>query len=167
MAILNESLEWRDFNARVHDAFRSQATKILLEHGTLLCRFITAESAQHDIQGNEIFASPWWLHWSSALADILRWNRAHASPAQTIRARMAVTSEMNQKMNNLAQIVLREQVYAWKGIARHQTDRNRRLTYMGGGEQLFLPNLASRDNPLTSPVAHLHCFTDVGSLDFA
>ena len=62
------------------------------------------------------------------------------------------------------QIILTQPVYAWKGIAQHQDDNRRGVTYLGGGEQFFLPNLASDPNGLSSNVAHLHCFTAIESL---
>lgn len=62
--------------------------------------------------------------------------------------------------SRLAQIILTKQVYAWKGPARHQEDSAQGITYLGGGEQLYVPNLASDAQGLSSNVAYLHCFTE-------
>ncbi len=43
-------------------------------------------------------------------------------------------------------------------------DFSQGITYLGGGEQFHLPNLASDAQRLSSNVAYLHCFTAVESL---
>lgn len=50
---------------------------------------------------------------------------------------------------------------------RHQNDAALNVTYIGGGEQYYLPNLASDPNGLSSNVAYLHCFTSVDSLQWS
>ena len=61
------------------------------------------------------------------------------------------------------QIVLSKPVFAWKGTARYQEDSIQRVTYLGGAEQLYIPNLASDDSGFSSNVAYMHCFTAIES----
>jgi hypothetical protein len=166
MAILNQQLEWHNIasTAEIRDAFRGTPVKLLLESGAMLCRFITTESKQKLIRGNETFKSPWWLEWKTASAEIHRWSSAKVSPKDVIRGRMAVTTQFNQNLDSLVQIILSEPVYAWKGIVRHQADTVLRITYIGGAQQLFVPNLSSDGSGLSSPVAYMHCFTAIDSI---
>lgn len=163
MNILNEQLDWSTFNADVHEAFRFPPKKVLLDPQTLLCRFIAVDSAGGDRRGR-IFNSPWWLNWTSALAELAHW--AHVAPREVIRARLAITSQFNPEIDSLAQIILDRPVFAWQGKAKYQNDEGRRVTFIGGGEQFFLPNLASDTSGLHSPYADLHCFTSIDSLHF-
>ena len=166
MGILNEELHWAMIAAdhHVRQAFRGEPVKTLLDPRHMLCRFITTESRKKGIQGNEVFFSPWWMDWSTTIAMLARWRTAGAEPREVVRARLAVTTGFSQELDSLVQIILSKQVYAWKGIARYQDDVKRRVTYLGGGEQFYLPNLASDPKGLSSNVAYLHCFTAVESL---
>jgi hypothetical protein len=166
VAILNQQLEWNDtaISPDTRLAFRGNPVKVLLQPGAMLCRFITTESKKKNIPGNETFKSPWWMDWNSAFTEITRWRTAKAMPKDVIRARMAVTTKFNRELDSLVQIILTKPVYAWKGIARHQDDAVRGVTYLGGGEQFFLPNLSSDSQGLSSSVAYMHCFTAIESL---
>ena len=55
-------------------------------------------------------------------------------------------------------------VYAWKGAVGHQEDKDRKVTYLGGATQLFLPNLASDAQGLASDAAYMYCFSSVDEL---
>jgi hypothetical protein len=164
-AILNEDLDWRRIVAAYPDvgrAFRGTPERKLVQARGMLCRFITTESKKKGIRGNEIFKSPWWMDWAATIAMVTRFKAARVT--DVIRARMAVPKAFSQELDSLAQIILTRPVYAWKGIARHQNDDAQGITYIGGGEQYYLPNLASDANGLSSSVAYLHCFTSVDSL---
>ena len=166
MAILNQELEWREVALApdTRNGFREPPAKVLLKPGTMLCRFITTKSKKKHIPGNETFKGAWWLDWSSAIAELNRWRTAKVLPKNVIRGRMAVCTQFNRKLDSLVQVVLTNPVYAWKGLARYQDDSVRRITCLGGGEQLFIPNLPSDDSGLSSAVAHMHCFTAIDSL---
>ena len=86
------------------------------------------------------------------------------APTDVVRAKLAVTEEFSRELDSLVQIILTEPVYAWKGIAQYQNDKASRVTYIGGGTQFYLPNLASDAQGLSSSVAYMHCFTSVESL---
>jgi hypothetical protein len=99
---------------------------------------------------------------SSTVAMLARFRAAKVT--DIVRGQMAVPEAFSQKLDSLVQIILTQPVYAWKGIARHQDDKASHVTYIGGGEQYYLPNLGSDPNGLSSHVAYLHCFTSVDSL---
>ncbi len=165
MPILNEDLDWSRIAAAKPDdglAFRGTPEKIPIAKGQMLCRFITTESKSKGIEGNHIFFSPWWTEWKATVAMLARFKSA--PPAEVVRGQLAVTHKFSQELDSLVQIVLTERVYAWKGIAQYQDDKLKHVTYIGGGTQLYVPNLASDAHGLSSRVAYLHSFTSVDSL---
>jgi hypothetical protein len=164
MAVLNETLDWSNFPSGVKQAFRGVPVRTLVPAGEMLCRFITTESKKKGIAGNETFRSAWWMNWNSAIHEIAKWRTTKAAPKDVIRARMAVTSGFSQELDSLVQIILTQPVYAWKGIAQHQEDRKRGVTYLGGGEQFYLPNLSTDPNGLSSDFAYMRWFGPVEAL---
>jgi hypothetical protein len=165
MPVLNEHLDWHTLSKDpgIANAFRGTPVKTLLDPPNMLCRFITAESKKHGIRGNETFNSPWWLEWSTAAAEIHQWKAHNAQVKDVIRGRFAVTTKFSQELDSLVQIQLTKPVYCWKGIVKHQADAVRGVTYLGGGEQLYLPHLASDKDGLSSDVAQMHYFGFVAS----
>ena len=166
MSILNEHLEWEQIklDPRTTGSFRHDPKKTLLDPRQMLCRFITAESQAKNIPGNETFFSPRWMDWNTTASMLARWRTVSISPRDVVRARLAVTTTMSRCLDSLVQIILTKPVYAWKGIARYQDDNFRKVTYLAGGVQIYLPNLASDRLGLKSDVAYMHCFTSVESL---
>lgn len=170
MPILNEQLNWSDISKipDVRQAFRGAPEKVLLAKESLLCRFITtAKNTSKDEmdRSSSIFCSPWWTDWSSAFSEIARWStKANAQPQNVIRARWAITTRFNPKLDSLVQIILTKPVYGWKGIAQHQNDPSGKVAYLGGGEQLYVPNLVKDRDALACDFAYLHCFTAIASL---
>lgn len=165
MAILNENLDWTGIVASHPDAgraFSGTPEKTLIATNEMLCRFITTESERKGIPGNHVFFSPWWMEWGAAVAMLSRFKTL--APKDVVRAKLAVTEEFSRELDSLVQIILIESVYAWKGIAQYQNDKASRVTYIGGGTQFYLPNLASDGQGLSSNVAYMHCFTSVESL---
>jgi hypothetical protein len=104
------------------------------------------------------------MDWSATASELARWKTRKANPKDVIRARLAVTTDFSQQLDSLVQIIMTQPVYAWKGLAQHQGDKVRRMSYLGGGEQFFLPNLASDREGLSSGVAYMHCFTAIESI---
>lgn len=165
MAILNANLDWSGIVASHHEvgrAFRGTPEKTLIAANQMLCRFITTESVKRGIPGNHVFFSPWWMEWGTAVAMLSRFKAA--APTAVVRAKLAVTEEFSRELDSLVQIILTQPVYAWKGIAQYQNDKASQVTYIGGGVQFYLPNLASDAQGLSSNVAYMHCFTSVESL---
>lgn len=165
MAILNENLDWHSIMASHPDvgrAFRGTPEKTMLATNEMLCRFITTESKKKGIPGNHVFFSPWWMEWSTTVGMLSRFKAA--APKDVVRAKLAVTEAFSRELDSLVQIILTEPVYAWKGTAQYQDDKTGRVTYIGGGTQFYLPNLASDAQGLSSNVAYMHCFTSVDSL---
>jgi hypothetical protein len=171
VTILNEDLEWNTIAADhdVRDAFRGTPTKVLLPKGKYLCRFITPE-VKDRVRGNNIFLSPWWSDWDTTWSMLNRFRSSRAPIREVIRGRMAVTRAMNFNLDSLVQIILTSPVYAWEGKVRYQEDKDLGVSYIGGGTQLYLPNLADKkqtrikDSLDFSPYAYIHCFTWVDSL---
>ena len=165
MAILNENLDWNQIiAAKPNDglAFRRAPEKTLVDKGEMLCRFITMESQSKGIPGNHVFFSPWWMEWGTAVAMLSRFKSV--APKDVVRAKLAITQDFSRELDSLVQIILTEPVFAWKGIAQYQDDKISRVTYIGGGTQFYLPNLASDAHGLSSQVAYIHSFTSVDSL---
>ncbi len=166
MEILNHNLEWNQISSDINvgRAFRGIPLKTLIPAGRMLCRFITTESKARGIPGNNILCSPWWMDWSTVSSELAHWKTSRTTPRDVIRARLAVTTSFSQQLDSLVQIILTRPVYAWKGAALHQEDQIRQITYIGGGEQFFLPNLSSDPQGISSSVAYIHCFTAIDSL---
>jgi hypothetical protein len=165
MPVLNENVEWNQIvTARPNDglAFRGVPEKTLVDKGEMLCRFITTESERKGILGNHVFFSPWWMEWGAAVAMLSRFKSV--APKDVVRAKLAITQDFSRELDSLVQIILTEPVYAWKGIAQYQDDKTSRVTYIGGGTQFYLPNLASDAQGLSSRVAYMHSFTAVDAL---
>lgn len=165
MAILNENLDWAGIVASqpgAGHAFRGSPEKMLLAKNEMLCRFITTESKKKGIPGNHVFFSPWWMEWGTTVGMLSLFKAA--APKDVVRAKLAVTRDFSQELDSMVQIILTEPVYAWKGIAQYQNDKASRVTYIGGGTQFYLPNLASDAQGLSSNVAYMHCFTSMESL---
>jgi hypothetical protein len=165
MAILNETLGWKGIvvsHPDVGRAFRGTPEKTLLAANTMLCRFITTESKKKGIPGNHVFFSPWWMEWTATVGMLSRLKGV--APKSVVRAKLAVISDFSRELDSLVQIILTQPVYAWMGFAQYQNDDASRVTYLGGGTQLYLPNLASDAQGLSSNVAYMHCFTSVDSL---
>ena len=165
MPILNENLDWSNIVASHPDTrrtFRGTPEKTLLLTNEMLCRFITTESKKKGITGNHVFFSPWWMEWGTTVGMLSRFKAA--APKDVVRAKLAVTEAFSRELDSLVQIILTEPVYAWKGTAQYQDDKTGRVTYIGGGTQFYLPNLASDGQGLSSNVAYMHCFTSVDSL---
>jgi hypothetical protein len=165
MSILNENLDWSGIvvsHPDVGRAFRGIPETTLLATNEMLCRFITTESKKKGIPGNHVFFSPWWMEWRTIVGMLSRFKAA--APKDVVRAKLAVTEDFSRELDSLVQIILTEPVYAWKGIVQYQNDSASQVTYIGGGTQFYLPNLASDAQGLSSNVAYMHCFTSVESL---
>ena len=165
MPILNENLDWNSIvveHPDVRGAFRGIPERTLLSQGQMLCRFITTESTKKGIPGNHVFFSPWWMEWSATVGMLSRFKAV--PPKDVVRSKLAIISDYSRELDSLVQIILTEPVYAWKGIAQFQNDKTSRVTYVGGGTQFYLPNLASDAQGLSSGVAYMHSFTSVEAL---
>jgi hypothetical protein len=145
-------------------AFTGIPERILLRPGDLLCRFITAENAKLNHYGNQVFRSPWWHTMSSFMQIYNLAKQVNAPLDSAARARLAITQEFNPTMQYFCQITITKPIYGWKGFARHQQESGSNLVYMGGGQQIYLPNLFSpASNGMSSDFAFIKYFgaTDV------
>ncbi|HZW81485.1 MAG TPA: hypothetical protein VFF50_13505 [Candidatus Deferrimicrobiaceae bacterium] len=82
-----------------------------------------------------------------------------SKPPDVVRARMALPTAFSQELDGLAQVILTKPVYVWKGMHASRMNKALDITYIGGGEQYYLPNLASDSLGLSSTVCYLHCST--------
>jgi hypothetical protein len=166
MPILNENLDWKHFqnDRSLRNAFIGAPTKTMISAGEMLCRFITTETEKKEYESSGIYSSPWWADWNVTARMLARWKAANIKPRDVIRAKLAVPRQFSAGLDSLVQIILTQPVFAWKGIARHQEDTVLKVTYIGGGEQIFLPNLVSDPRGLNCNVAYLHCFSSVDLL---
>lgn len=145
-------------------AFIGLPQRVLLRAGELLCRFITAENAKLNHYGNEVFRSPWWHTMDSFMQIYNLAKRVQAPLDQTARARLAITEHFNPTMQYFCQITITQPIYGWKGFARHQQEKRSNLVYMGGAQQIYLPNLVSPNTAgMSSDYAFIRYFgaTDV------
>jgi hypothetical protein len=164
-SVLNDGPEWHHIPAQDRSAFRGTPVKTLVQPQRMLCRFITTESPKRGIRGNETFKSSLWMDWSTTVSMLARWSAAgRIAPREVIRARMAVPQLFSPELDSLVQTIFTKPVYGWKGTAQFQTDSARGMTYLGGGEQYYIPHLASDSLGLNSKVAYFQCFTSVDSL---
>lgn len=90
--------------------------------------------------------------------------RAKAPLQQAVRARLAITEAFNPMMQFFCQIIISRPIYGWKGFARHQPEKGGNLIYMGGAEQIYLPNLVSAYHSVSSDYAYIHHFGAADSL---
>ena len=170
MKILNEEFEWHDFesNRKIREAFRGTPKKTLVAVGSCLARSLSSEKEEPDsrIKDSGIWSSPWWFDWNATWTMLQQWKTAKSTPKDVLRAKLAITSKFSPTLDCLVQIILTSPVYAWVGVAGRQEDKDI-VTYLGGAEQYFLPNLASDPSnrrDLKSNVAYIHCFTSTDSL---
>ena len=148
-----QGLEHRDLLA-----FIGLPRQFLLKPGELLCRFITAESTQQGHHGNQIFGSPWW-HSMHAFMHIYNLSKTAQAPlGDAARARLAIVKKFNPTMEYFCQIVITRDIYGWLGRAKYQPEEGTNLLYMGGAEQIYLPNLASDSTGMSSNYAVLKYF---------
>ena len=160
MAILNEAYVFsRDAPHDVRMAFSSAPKKTVFNPGVEFLRFITAENRRTGDRGNQIFGSPWWFS-----KQTFRQLVAHADPrglgiGDVARIDLAVPKQFNAKMEWICVIYLTQTVYAWTGKAARQPAAQHSNIYLGGGgEQIFLPNLASDPLATTSQYARMRFF---------
>jgi len=72
---------------------------------------------------------------------------------------LAVPKEFNARMEWISVIYLTQPVYAWSGKGARQLDAAQANTYLGGGgEQIFLPNLAANPLATTGQYARMRFF---------
>jgi hypothetical protein len=149
MPVLNERNEFQDFVAQfrgLNRCFSGPPRKIRLNPGAQLSRFITSYS-KSELAGKKldevgVFGSPWWMT-RLELRRLLAQYPAVA-PQEIIRGKLAIATRFNPKLNGWIDIELTLPVYAWVGRAAQQPDEIRQLSYIGGGEQIFLPNLGAK-----------------------
>lgn len=160
MPILNENYVFeRQAPADARMAFSSHPKKTLFNPGVEFLRFITAENHRTGDKGNQIFGSPWWFS-----KQTFRRLVAHADPrglgiGDIARIDLAVPRQFNAKMEWICVIYLTQPAYGWSGKAARQPAADHSNIYFGGGgEQIFLPNLAANPLATASQYARMRFF---------
>lgn len=144
MQFLNADLDLEDlarFDRQYRNAasaFRSRPVKTPFVPGCAFMRVISTTTADKIKQGTEVFSSPWWTT-ESSFRKLLTDFRGK-DPKDIFRGKLAITSNMSRNLDAWVEIVLTRPVYAWVGLAKYQPEAEK-LCYIGGGEQVFLPNL--------------------------
>jgi hypothetical protein len=150
MHILNADLElsdlvriYPDLNlARLATAFRGRPIKTQFNRGDAFVRVISTEHGGE--KGTGIFSSPWWQR-EQSFYKLLRDFRG-VEPVQIMRGKLGIALTYSPRLDGLVQIVLTRRVYGWIGLAEHQEEPLTKLCYIGGAEQVLLPNLDAREN---------------------
>jgi hypothetical protein len=149
--ILNADFVFSAAPAQVVGAFRGSVEKRLIGVGAKLFKFTDTGRT-----GDRV--SPWWLPHApmrsqdtgyAGLAE--RASRLAVSESTFIRARNAVTHEWNT-MESLLIVVVNQPVWGFYGLTRSQrvTTGIGNVAWIGGGYQLWIPNLKLSDiTPLT------------------
>jgi len=134
-------------------AFRETPRRVLLSAGDQLFRFTSLPDGS--FAGNEIFGSPWWYAQTTFNAIVRAANRTGSSIVDAARSGLAVTTSWNPTMDWLVIIELTQPIYAFAGAARSQpvSGNDRSALFIGSLDQLYVPGLAAKDNPMSSDVA--------------
>ncbi len=136
--ILNEELT---IGFREKNTFRFPPKRVLLTVGTVLYRFVTPSE-------NQILEGAYWMN-QSTYDRIRRYAKDRESMGEVARAWGAVNEKWNSRMNCICKIILTASCYAWVGPAKHQpSTKGRNISFMGNGEQIFLPNLSIKNASL-------------------
>ncbi len=144
MDVLNAGFDFhRNADQGVKEAFWGPPGKFLLLPNVSLYRMVTLADPRVGYEGNELFLSPWWYPketWHELSRIAQRLDRPLPLVART---HLAVREAWNQKMDWLCEIQLKKPVWCWRGKIRYQqTEESSGVCFMGGLDQVFLPNLA-------------------------
>jgi hypothetical protein len=158
--VVNETFSFeRDSSPSAREAFSAQPKKTLFADGTEFCRIITAENKKTGDRGNEIFGSPWWIPRETFRKIVSRADPKGLGIADVARIQLAIAREFNPRMDWFCSIYLTRPAYGWQGKAARQLAHDRANIYWGGGaDQVFLPNLPSREAENSSDWARLRFF---------
>ncbi len=155
MSILNENLNWEQIKAsdgKAKGSFDGYPSKTMYWPSQMLVRAITMDSKKN------IFSSPWWMDWNEVNQALSLSSRYNIVPSEMLRGELAIAPKFNPKLDGLVQIILSKPVYVWKGKASSQKVEERMLCLIGGGSQLYIPNLKADEFGLFSNFAPRGCF---------
>lgn len=130
-------------------AFDGKPQKVRLEAGATLFRLTT-------LADGFIFAGVWWMsrHTYDGLLNAAKGDKVQL--LKLARNHLAIKMGWSPGMRAIIQIRLKRPVYAWVGPARQQKETSaglKHITWTGGAEQIFLPNLADPNHRGASPHA--------------
>lgn len=143
--ILNENFQITDGDK---STFRYTPNKQKLRNGTRLYRFVTPN--RNTILGQ------YWLDYQSYSNMKAFAEKQKCSLIQVARTWSAVKYAWNPEMNGLCEIMLKQDCYAWVGLAKFQQydDPNhpdsKNVLFMGNANQVFIPNLKPQHAQMTS-----------------
>ncbi|MBL8736756.1 MAG: hypothetical protein JNL12_10045 [Planctomycetes bacterium] len=127
-------------------AFGRPPQEQVFQPGTVLHRFVT--------RGENASQGDWWV--TSATLELLRTHatRSKVPLANVVRARLAIARHWSPRLDFLVSARLSIAARGWVGAARHQrvdaTRANANVVFLGGTEQVLLPNLLG-DTHRTQP----------------
>jgi len=144
MDVLNQNFDFgRDASPGDKKAFWSPPHKFLLLPKVKLYRLVTLADVKRGFRGNELFKSPWWYP-RETFEELSRMAQSlNLSLPEVARTHLAVQEAWNPLMDNLCIIELTKPAWVWRGPCRYQpTDPEGKIFYMGGLDQVYLPDLA-------------------------
>lgn len=148
-AVLNAAYELTKADQK---PFRGDPVRKRFASGTRLHRFVT--------RGENRVEGPWWF-----TSAVLRRIRLHALKAglpltSVARPWLAVSHHWNTRMDFLVTAELECDAIGWVGAARHQhyddEPENAHVVWIGGAEQVYLPNLLSDTRQTSDAVRAAH-----------
>lgn len=160
MKALNEDFTFEQLpsntRAEVLEAFTTSPTKVCYSPGQVFYRFVTPrKGVEAELSGNGILDGYWWFdEQTRAHLSVLAWRQKIAF-AKAARSRLGVTADFNREMEYFCSIYLTAEVYGWAGRARWQDDKQLRITYPGGSNQIYFPSLAANKDKTSSFVARI------------
>jgi hypothetical protein len=143
MRILNQDLEIADVERmdshyqKAASCFHQPPTKTPFQPNQSFMRVLSTDETG-------VFSAPWWIVDSSFRRLLTDFHGV--DPKDIFRGKLAIQSKWSSKLDLWVEIVLIRPVYAWVGRAKHQMDKPKKLGYIGGGEQVFLPFLDAAPN---------------------
>ena len=132
-------------------AFHGKPRKTRLDPPCTLFRIST-------LPDDRVFHGVWWFSKDVFEALMLESGGDRTAFVKLARIHLAVKFGWSSGMRHIYVVELRQPVYAWVGKVRAQKETTAHLkhvTWPGGAEQIFLPNLASKEYRLTSDHARL------------
>lgn len=139
-------------------AFTGTANKVMLPSNTLLFRMITGNK-------NHLMAN-WWFQ-ANEIERMIERSMKTSDLVGFVRSRFAVKETWNPRMNYLLVIRLTSNIWGWTGKTRFQhSSEYSNMTFIGGGQQVYVPNLSDKGDQVNSQYAAIVRYQDVGALFF-
>jgi hypothetical protein len=131
------------------NSFKNGRTiKTLIAANTPLYRIVTNENSKLGLLGNNFIEGAYWFDnmTFNEIARKVNYEKTNASLTNLSRSGLAVTPQFNALADRLIAIVLKQDVYGWKGEAAEQEyniGNGKKVKLPGGLIQIWIPNLTA------------------------